>query len=103
MRCPGRQEGGGEDKRRHTPGQTATKVIPSSRKASAYCTVSMLRAVLETLYAGVDWCWKYEDMVRDPMVEVLRAVSIGSPDIGVLYEVPGLLHVDDLLQIALSD
>jgi hypothetical protein len=56
-----------------------------------------LRAVLETLYAGVGCPWKYDDMARDPMVEVLNPVSIKFLDMGVVLNLPGVLHVDDLL------
>lgn len=87
----------------HTPGQRATKVTPSSWNASAYCTVSMLRAVLETLYAGVGVCWNCEDRVIDPKVEVLSMVSMEFMDAGAVYHLCVASHVDDLLQIALSD
>lgn len=72
-------------------------MTPSSRNASAYCTVSILRAVLETLYAGVGVSWKADDIARDPMVEVLNAVSLEFRDIGVVLNLSGVLHVDDLL------
>lgn len=60
----------------------------------------MLRAVLETLYAGVGVCKKDEAKVKDPKVEVLSMVSI---DFLTVRAVPGVSHIDDLLQVALSD
>lgn len=36
----------------------------------------MFRAVFEILYAGAGCCTMCEDMVKDPMVEDLKAVSI---------------------------
>lgn len=42
-------------------------------------------------------------MASDPMVEVLSVVSIELSDIGVRYRFCDVLHVDDLLQVALSD
>lgn len=63
----------------------------------------MLRAVLEILYAGVGSSSKFEDMARDPMVEVLSVVSNDLLDIDVRYLFSDVLHVDDFLQVALSD
>lgn len=60
----------------------------------------MLRAVLETLYAGVGVCKKDEAKVKDPKVEVLSMVSIEFLDVGAM---PGVSHVDDLPEVALSD
>lgn len=60
----------------------------------------MLRAVLETLYAGVGVCRKDDAKVKDPKVEVLSMVSI---DFLTMGSVPGASHIDDLLQVALPD
>ena len=54
----------------------ATKVKPSPRNSEAYCTVNMLRAVLEILYAGVGCQSKCAAQVKDPMDEDLRKVNV---------------------------
>lgn len=41
--------------------------------------------------------WKADDIARDPMVEVLNAVSREFLDIGVVLNLSGVLHVDDFL------
>lgn len=57
------------------PGEMATNVKPCSAKESAYCTVSMFSAALETLYAGTgktEYCW--DSSMEPRAVELVLSV-----------------------------
>ncbi len=71
-----------------TPGEMTTAVKPSFLRERAYCTVSMLRAALETLYAGAGLGENVAAMLMDPRVDDLARVSRGP-----MIKRTGVLHM----------